>query len=185
MIRYELDRFAFASAPRTGTTWFLKTMAILGNDIGSKATIHIPHQDPYDLIRVSFVRNPLDWLLSCYTVFSTGAAIGVPEVDIFLSLSRNSFREFIQDYLQTCPGAVGKMFSAYRADSFIRTEDLPYGFIHSIKTMTSRKFKRTQMQQVVELGVQNNSQKRCFWDKKQKQQVMEAERQVMEFFDYL
>ena len=121
--------FRFAAAPRTGSTWFLNAMNTVGFQGGSKATVHIPHKDEKcPTLRVSLVRHPCDWLRSYFTAIYPGNC-GIPEVDTLLSIKADDFDTFINGYLWQHEGQVGRIFKAYHADSYIRTQDILYGTI--------------------------------------------------------
>ena len=125
MIDYGI--FQFASPPRTATTWFRKVAFRAGLGERSAAGIHTPHEPRGDVLRVSVVRHPADWLRSYYTTIQ-GGHVGVGCVDKFMALAKGSYclNDFLAGYLFKMPGAVGWMFDAYNADTILRVEDLPW-----------------------------------------------------------
>lgn len=118
------NKFAFASPPRTGTTWFMKTANAAGFGEGFKAYVHIPPPSDYGGFMVSIVRHPYDWLSSVYHELQ-GGKIGVPVFDAIseCALGAKTFREFIDRLPENSLPAV---FDAYRASTILRLEDMPW-----------------------------------------------------------
>ena len=123
MISY-FPHFEFASAPRTGTAWFVQAAALAGLGERTRGNVHLPHEDGRETLTVSVVRHPCDWLASYYTALKVGH-VGVPCVDVFRQLQACSFDAFIEEYLETLPGEVGRMMLSYNASTYLRLEDMP------------------------------------------------------------
>ena len=128
MINY--GQFQFASPPRMGCTWFMHAagMASFTPDAVGKTTAHTPGDIGVNGMCVVMARNPYTWLSSYYHAME-GGAINVSVVDIpFARIAKEatSFGAFVAKYLDTIPGAIGKMHDAYKANTVIRLEDLPW-----------------------------------------------------------
>jgi len=177
----EFDRFVLASAPRTGTTWFRKAAADVGLGAPAKFNVHIPPPEDYTGFVVTLVRHPYDWLVSYYLSLK-GGAIGVPAVDQFCNIARGSYGvyDFLAQYVRLFPGEVSKMFDLYRASSVLRLEDFPWAVISFFETIdatipTSLKDTPLQNARKGEYHIPN---------KKLKQQVVEAEADFCERYEY-
>lgn len=124
------DEFAFCSAPRTGTTFFLKAMHAAGFGEHTKTGIHtvpLNNWEPGQQPIVSLVRHPYDWLVSYHQELQ-GGKIGVDVVDFFAEIvtSSENVYNFIHRVANESPGAVGRLFDAYRSDIVLRIEDFPF-----------------------------------------------------------
>ncbi len=153
MIDYGI--FQFASPPRTATTWFRKVAFRAGLGEMSAAGIHTPHEPRGDVLRVSVVRHPADWLRSYYTTIQ-GGHVGVGCVDKFMNLAKRSdcLNDFLVSYLAELPGAVGWMFDAYNADTILKIEDLPWAMQGVLE---GAGVKRSQAHKAIEISPQNVS----------------------------
>lgn len=120
--------FQFASAPRTGTTWFLKACAIAGFGEGHKFAVHKHFVGGGPKIRVSCVRHPVDWLRSYFCEIYPGS-VGVPVIDQLTSVYAANFGEFIYGVCRDFPGVIGEIFDSYTADSVFRLEDQPHATV--------------------------------------------------------
>ena len=168
--------FSFASAPRSGSTWFMQAAANAGLGIGHKATVHLPDTRT-DIYKISMVRHPCDWLASYFNVIK-GAILGVPSVDRFAKLSSDwvYFDHFIDNYLNHASGCVGQMFLSYSAHTYLRIEDAPHCFFDLCDTFNITK--------PVMPDIVNSKTRNFVWDSKQYEQVIEAELSFIEQFDY-
>lgn len=129
MISY--SDFDFATAPRTGSTWFVQAAAIAGLGERTRAHVHIPHPNT-PTMKVTHVRHPCRWLESYYRVVYP-AYLAVPCVDAFRTLKGRTFPEFVRNYLKRSPGAIGAMFTAYNATAVYRLEDQPMAFLELMR----------------------------------------------------
>lgn len=182
MIRYE--QFDFAAPPRTGTTWFLDAATRIGLGEKSKFAIHklFPEKERHvQRMYISMVRHPVDWLMSYYHEIHPGS-IQVDVVDIFQGIQANDPCEFMEKVVDQIPGSVGSMFSAYKADSVLRLEDLPWCALSLFETVGVKQ-RVAQMCNV--LPKQNVSQKHFNIPDVLRRRVMESEADFCERYDYL
>ena len=125
-----LPNSAFIHIPRTGGTW---TRTVLNEGLGyrkkesgerwSVKEIHHTYvmAKPWikDKFTWAYVRNPLTYLQSRWAgtnyppVFQVRQNAGLPYYDISKS---EDFCEFIEHYLEYCPGSVGRLFKRYISD---------------------------------------------------------------------
>lgn len=179
MIDYKL--FRFASAPRSGTTWMLKACHTIGLGEGQKPAAHVPHRDERcPVLRVSLVRNPCDWLRSYYAAVR-GGSTGIDIVDRLARLRIESFERFILSYASVMPGAVGEMFKAYHADSYLRIEDMPWAFAELMESLEVPQHLR---QRCYDIPKQNCSPRLPKYNSRLRRLVARAEREMMMDFDY-
>lgn len=177
MIRY--PDFDFASPPRTGTTWFVQACAFTPLGERSRGQVHLPHDDSPTL-KITHVRHPCDWLASYFQTIQ-GGYLDVPCVDAFRFLDFTTFSLFIKSYLKTMPGAVGRMFTAYRAASYIRLEDEPFGLLSLLRSCEIK----GDETKIRVLAPANRARKHLpIWEKHLRDAVMEAEKEFVEEFDY-
>lgn len=169
--------FRYASAPRTGTTWFLQAAYQCLGIEGMKASVHLPHCC-FDKLCVSVVRHPYDWLESYYYVLQQGC-IHVDCVDVFMKLNGKSFKTFLRSYLELMPGKVGSMFFAYQADCFLKLEDFPTAFSLLMDSF------EISSREVLELPKQNVRNRFVLKEaKKWRTAVEQAEKEMMDYFSY-
>ena len=92
-----------------------------------------------------------------------------------------TFDEFIRRYLSNIPGYVGKLFLSYKADSYIRIEDMPQAFTEFIESIgiTHKAFLKC-----CDLKKQNVSNTIVQWDSKLRERVRESEREIFDHFEY-
>lgn len=177
MIRY--PDFDFASPPRTGTTWFVQACAFTPLGERSRGQVHLPHDDSPTL-KITHVRHPCDWLASYFQIIH-GSYLDVPSVDAFRFLDFGSFSLFIKSYLRMMPGAVGRMFKTYRATSYIRLEDEPFGLLDLLRSCEIR----VETTKIKTLAPANRSRTYSpIWEKHLRDAVMKAESEFVEEFDY-
>lgn len=175
--------FAFASPPRTGTTWFIKAAAEAGLGAGQKAGLHTPPPEKWSGYLVSMIRHPYHWLEAYYHVLN-GAAIGVSCVDMFVEHSRRSkdFNEFIRRYIRHCPGAIGDMFDRYGASTVMRVEDLPHAGVEFFESLGVSEAK---LSRVRELPPQNKGKRTPHKPNPYLlQEVVKAERDFCDRYEY-
>jgi hypothetical protein len=150
MIRFE--RFAFAVPPCVAGRWFLLGCEFAGLSVGNKGALHVPPPENYQGLMLSIVRHPLSWLAAYYkhqTRIGYECPLGVPAYDALYEDWRDSHGRlllFLDLYLDRHPGAVTRIFDAYRASTVMRYEDLPHcavEFMHSINIKETRLFDRS------------------------------------------
>lgn len=181
MIHYR--DFAFASPPRTGSTWFIKAAAEAGFGEGIKAKSHEPPPEAWNGYVVSMIRDPADWLEAYYSVMQ-GGKIGVSCVDQFADHVRESrtFNEFVNRYLLYAAGDIGEMHRCYQAASCIKVEELPYSGAEFFESLGVPK---NRIERVLRLPKQNTHKRiRPVWDKSLRLAVYNAESEFCEQFDY-
>lgn len=175
-------KFIFAAAPRTGTTWWLKSAAIAGLGNGSKSHVHQPAFDRHsNTLSVTLVRHPCDWLASYYVAIHRGCS-GVLAVDKFMPLSDKSFDCFVEDYLTIMPGYVGRLIDSYRADTVFKIEDMPWAFVEFAESLGVSIEKRKE---VASLTKMNASKELPVWDKGLRRAVKQVESDLCERYEYL
>lgn len=131
MLNY--GQFSFASPPRMGTTWFMQAAHLAGfqsTRVGKTGAHEPSTQGDSDHLWVVMARHPYTWLSSYYHALECGH-VGVGVVDVFNPIGRQAktFKEFVNAYLNTMPGQIGRMHDAYRASTVIRLEDLPWAAV--------------------------------------------------------
>jgi hypothetical protein len=176
----DLQLFQFSTAPRTGTAWLLKAASLAGLGDHSEDKAHQPHATgPSQLLRVSLVRHPCDWLASYYSGVHRRSTNS--PADSFMQCDNSSFESFVRSYLRTMPGGVGQVFFAYNADSYMKLEDMPWAFAELLE---SAGVPRPLRQRIYDLKAQNCSSRRVSLKGKLRRQVLEAEERLVEEFDY-
>ncbi len=179
MIRYE--GFCFACPPRTGTGWLVKAAQLAGLGPGFRKHAHAVFNGTEDgVLRVSLVRDPRDWLQSCYT------SIVKKEPDSkllgrFNSLPRDSFDEWIEAYLDDPELSVTGMFDSYQADTVMRIEDQPWAFLELLESVgVDEEYRKIAKQ----CPPQNVSVELPPWNLRLRDEVGEKESSIMEKYEY-
>lgn len=180
MIDYTL--FQFSCPPRTGTAWFIQAAQLAGLGPGFKRNAHAPFpaERKREVLRVSLVRHPCEWLASCYAALQEGGP-DVGHLGRFARLNGASFDDYVRSYLREVPGAVGRLYAEYRADSFLRLEDMPWALVELLEAAGVPKVFRGM---VSRLPRQNPSASTPRWDPSLRRRVLDAERRTLEDFDY-
>lgn len=178
-------QFRFATAPRTGTTWFVEACVRSGLRRVNKAEAHVPFSEAEQQdYKVSLVRHPYHWLVSYYSAIFPGS-IGVPEIDRLRELQENrliqTHFDFVLAYLEVCPGQVGRIFDAYKADTYLRLEDMPWAAIELFSSLGIHPAYRSRSKSLPPRNV--TKQHRPF-DPRLSYQVLLAENDLVERFDY-
>lgn len=197
MMTVEYERFQFASAPRTGSTWFLKAASISGLGDGSKSKVHIPFPDDNSkTLRVSMVRRPVDWMASYWASIYPGS-VGIHHIDALGTYqwgdkdsagytSRSgviqNFDDFVRHYLKYMPGQYGRIINHYQSDNVIRIEDTPWCFIEFVEGFKS--LSPHQIESLRNLNKQNSSKHLPVWNKKLRRKVIEAEEEIYDRYEY-
>lgn len=180
------DLFQFATAPRTGSTWFLKACHAAGLGELSKSRVHIPPAANHKGFVVTLVRHPCDWLAAYYAAIFPGS-VGVPQIDALRQLQTyedRGFDHFIYTILDRHePGVVGRVFDAYRANSCLRIEDTPWNVIELFDTL---RVPRAMRSPIANIDKQNTTKvdRLPQWDTSLRRRVIEAEREFCDRFDY-
>jgi len=136
MLSYE--RFAFASAPRTGTAYMVDAFERAGLGNQTRAKVHEPFPSDYKGYTVSMVRHPYDWLVSYYYEIP-GAMINIAPIDNLITsyqAAPNNVHDFIRAACSELgDNFVGDIFDIYNASMYLRIEDMPrslYEFLDTI-----------------------------------------------------
>ncbi len=175
MIDYSI--FHFAAPPRTGVGWFIAAAQLAGLGPGFRHHAHVPFGRRVDEFRASLVRHPCDWLASCYAAkgrWSNGLAP-------FGRLDLRTWDGFVRSYLRRRRGAVGRLYNGYEADAVMRIEDAPWAMIELLEEFGVEKALR---ENCLLLDRKPSSRWRSRWDDGLRREVLEAEREVCEKYDY-
>lgn len=176
--------FEFSAPPRTATTWVQNACTACYLPSGGKASIHIPPNGKHNKLWVTTVRHPADWLLSYWVNIFPGK-VSVIEVDAFADLPGTSFDEFILAYLEQMPGGVGKMYEAYRADSYLKIEDLPFCWMEFMVTLRVPEVYRDRCLQIPIMNESDRKKGKPKWNPSLWKAVLNAEEPIMEHFNYV
>lgn len=180
MIDY--GKFQFACPSRTGTVWFLEAARLAGFGLATtKTQAHTLFPSKRECgFRVTLVRHPCDWLASYFEAIRQKML----DVDCLVSwgqLDHTSFDGFIRSYLNEMPGAVGRLYAIYKADSYLRIEDMPWAFIELME-MIDVPYERRR--RIVSIGKRNASGSLPLWNRRLRELVLEAESKPCCDFDY-
>jgi len=176
MIDFKL--FQFASLPRTGVGWFLRATEAIGLKRSERreAFSEFTNLEDDDAYRISLVRHPCSWLLSCYK------SIEAKDADhLMLSLNtlpHETFEEFVRAYLQQLSGAYGMWMNMYKANSYLRIEDVPHTFEESMLMLNISYAMAQRCRGVAKLNISHS------WNPTLHRLVMESEKELCETFDY-
>lgn len=176
MIHYGL--FDFAAPPMTGADWFLQAaqMCGLGPGFQHHAFEHFRGDDHKNL-RVSLVRNPCDWLTMCFLEMRRGS-VECNHMGPFASFRRESLWSFAFDYLNKDPGAVGRLFKRYHADTCLRVEDMPWAFTELMESLCVPRQLYNKVSGLKRPVVPVNI------DPELRAQICRAEEETMDAYDY-
>lgn len=145
-----------------------------------KARVHEPHDNGSSVLKVSMVRHPCDWLASYWNEIGN-ARLGIP-TDVFAPLPADDFDDFVRAYLKKIPGAIEQIFDAYHGDSYLRLEDQPWALEELLESVGVSKPMR---ELVLMTDVVNQSKNEIpIWSKSLRRRVEDAERGLMERFNY-
>ena len=163
-------------------SWFIKAAQLSGFGPGFSHIAHVPWIGKEDKtqLHVTLVRHPCDWLASIYATARNG---GFPTncIGRFSTLDLTSFDAFIRSYLHQIPGGVGGLFGRYKADTYLRTEDLSQAFM---ELMQSLGVSDQLLDGCKRLPRQNESIELPVWNESLKTQVRDSERKMFDAFDY-
>lgn len=138
----QFEQFGFVAPPHTAARWFLLGCKFAGLQCTQQQQLHHPPAIDHTGFVLSIVRHPLSWLIAYYNyrkvVHENDLIRDIPEFDTFESLyamSESGVVAFILSYAELYPGAVSRMFDAYRPSSVMRFEDFPWSaveYLHSL-----------------------------------------------------
>jgi hypothetical protein len=131
--------FQFASAPATGEKWFLQAARTVGLKEVPKEYACIPFSKKrtganLNKLRVSMVRHPCAWLMSCYDGLKADE-ISSNRVGVVSEFNRQSFETFVQDFLLCDPGVIERLFDEYQSDTVMRLEDQPWAIVEFLMSL--------------------------------------------------
>ena len=171
--------FVFAAPPSHGAHRFLKWCDTVGLKVERESYFEDPPLPDYkEKLIVTVVCHPCAWLDYYFTTMKD-FPIGVREVDAFRMLNSWNMETFVTDYLQRLPGAVGKMWEVYRADTCLREEGMPWNvleFFASLNVSVAPQVRENMRVSVRHVPVFGES---GLWHK-----VMEAEKEFCKHFEY-
>jgi len=183
----EYPFFSFAAPPRTGCDHFIEACRIagLGKTDRIDAIRHFPRNNDGKHLRVSLVRHPCQWLGSVYAALNDFGTESSPNMHgigtAFIVLDKSTFDDFVRSYLQMSPTGVSCLFDQYKADTRLRSEDMPWCLLELFETFEVPK---------VLLGlVETYWRSKVFdvvpeWTPHLYQQVLDAEWEFCEAYDY-
>ena len=173
--------FLFACPPRTGTTWFVKACQLVGLGVGFTDKAHTPFCCKKDCnIKISLVRHPCNWITSCYS-----AVVNKDPCYLFLGpftcLDTTSLNSFVRDYLNKFPGYISILFSKYKADTYMRLEDMPWAFIEFAESLGSGLY---NIDLCRNLKKQNVTETLYFMKPEYRDKLRESDRLLYDTYDY-
>jgi len=132
------DWFTFASLPRCGSDWFLKTMKRVGIPYVKVQGLHMMGREA-GKPSITIHRDPATWLASWWV--SINARLdnhGIPGfADMFiLRMPGDTFEQYVERYIERMPGTISQMFGHYRSDHVIHTETLAQDFISLMQRLS-------------------------------------------------
>jgi len=188
--------FEFAAPPRTGVQWFVQACQGVGlmifPDMSSVETsFYIPwtkhSTSRRDLIRVSLVRHPCDWLRSIYDAFQSDLRLPYLTNRIIVRLGtelpRDDFGKYVTGYLAKMPGEITRIFDSYKVDTRLRLEDMPWALVELLESLG---VEQKGLDRVIALRPQAKTPipMRSKWRSDLRQQVLETEAKLCEDLDY-
>ncbi len=167
--------FQFAAAPRTGASRFFDACFESGLK-DDRGDIHSPFDSTHAKLKVSLTRHPCEWLLAAYRARGRLSILLPKGFGGFCELCDTSEEEFIRDYLETEPGLVGRLILSYKAESYLKYDTLSSGFLDLMRAI-GHPFNLVRMPR---------PPVRATWTLSRDlfQQVLGAEREMAEHFDY-
>lgn len=178
----DCDVFAYASPPRTATTWIKHALAQAG--LPCSGRVHEPHCSGDGKLKLTTVRHPADWLRSYFAAIWPGQ-IQVDCVDWVrknFCTGQESFDGFVRAYLQS-DWTVGGMIAAYGADAVIRVEDLPWAFAEFLASVDAPTRVQEQCLLIPAANTARNS-KLPKWNPSLRARVLEKEYEMIELYCY-
>jgi len=169
---------SFACPPECG--WYilnsLHRMGVSSEQIGEvNEVVLIPFSKERngELLRVSCVMHPCDWIREAFVSGSIFQYMDYPTKDFDL---------FITWILQVHRGIVGGIFSKYEADTVLRVEDFPWNMIELMDSIGYDKSLIDHLRKVP------SYESRCRnlppWSEWMLREFKEAEKEVRDTYDY-
>lgn len=182
--------FEFAAPPRTGVSWFVRACREAGLEMFpdehsiSASFLSWKEQAAKDILRVSLIRHPCDWLRSVFDSFDVlRENVGLKRFRYheFADSPYGSFDEFVVQYLETKSGLIGQIFDSYQANTRMRLEDMPWALVELLESFG---VKQKSLDRVANLPPQAGVLSRSEWRSDLRQQVMESEIEFCQNLDY-
>lgn len=173
------DGFDFACPPRVGTRWFLHACQLAGLGPGFQEQAHAEFNGNRQL-KVSLVRDPRHWLQSAYASILQNDQDAI-RLGGFYMLTRISFNDWLDEYLDDPHLSVMGLFDQYRADTVMRIEDMPWAFV---EFMESIGIEKTYRETIMRLQRLNRSKSLPAWNQLRWDEVMHKERILLERYEY-
>lgn len=177
--------FEFASVPRTGSTWFMHACYEVGLGGGSKSKVHeyFP-EGKSTLPRITIVRHPCDWLMSYFHCIFP-AKIGL-DIDELASIcwqhdAPKSFDQCIRLVIENHPGIVGRIFSQYKADVYLRTDSINESFY---ELCLSLGIPKKHARKARSLKPINSGWMRCKWNPALYDRILDLEKDFVNQYDF-
>lgn len=187
------EMFEFAAPPKTGVQWFVQACQEADLPFSDDSSFIVssfvcwPKDSPRDLLRVSLVRHPCDWLRSMFDEIRDTHLASLSILKLLgkkqtspLYGSLPTFDRFVTSYLEHIPGSVGRSFNSYKCDSRLRLEDMPWALVELLETLG---VKRRTLDRVIKLDVPSVDH-RSWWRPDLRQRVLEAEAEICRELDY-
>jgi len=169
--------FEFATAPGTGAEWFTSAMSACGMLRASVNDAVVGFDgESNGKLRVSMVRHPLSWLRALWEgkIVCPFSGSGLLDCD-----HRGfSFREFVGKNAMHCEGRLSELVLSYRANSFLRLEDLPDAF-HDLMEAVGVDSRKMPLPPVPDALVSRGMLPADTYTR-----LIEAERDLIDLFDY-
>ena len=146
MINYKL--LEFAAPPCTKENWYVKSFQLLGLGPGTVSNAHSAwdHGDKHRLLRLTLVRNPIDWLVAFYQAVRTGKSKELNGTfGPLATLNFSSIDGFFDSYLHKAQGCVTSLFNNFEADIVHKSEDAPYALMDFTDTLEIPKIMSNQL----------------------------------------
>ena len=178
------DQFVFASAPCTGTPWFLRVCQELKmQNVALLETSFEPPPPGFDeKLVLSFVRHPATWLESFFDEWNKGP-IGIQSFDMLWTLKQQtqSFYHFLDCYLNLYQGYVSEVFRSFKTDTAIKYENINEGvgeFLLALGFQCPSCYSQTLVTPIkshIHVG-------KC--DRSLRKRILQAEPTLVELYDY-
>lgn len=160
-IREVIDcgQFVFACPPNVGEGWFLAAAQLCGLGTGFRHQAHSGFRATH-LPKMSMICHPCDWLAWDYA-----------------SKGYNGWNRYFRSYVFNPPGHVARIFRAFGAEVVFRYEDLPWAFVQLLESLDV-----PVHPQVMEIP--KSAPDRRMWNRKDRQFVINAEREICDAYGY-
>jgi len=153
------DWFTFASLPRCGSDWFIKTMTRVGIPHVKRQGLHMMGREA-GKPSITISRDPATWLASYWrsikAPLDNHCIPGFADM-FFLRTDGDTFEQFAEMYIKRMSGNINSMFDHYRSDHVLRIETLSQDFV-SLMQLLSVPFDRTTVRSEPENASQGRTE---------------------------